>query len=183
MAFSLPRLPKLMPAFESMDKPTAYSRSEYPSITSPRSLRQFSLFCAGSTFFALSVLITRRAVVRRYAATIPRFYRPSNEPTDRVVNGPLEAVEALSLATLNVTSFMLMMAGGALWAFDISTAEEMRRKIPRRTRPGGSERLEQEAEQELEVWLAEKRSWGDDKGSTKSAADDEGITDQNARSP
>ena len=102
------------------------------------------------------MVITRRAVTRRYAATVPRFYRPSNRPSPATFNGPLEAFEALSLATLNVTTFMMMMAGGTLWAFDISTMDDMRQRIERRRAIDGNrnESPVDKAEEELQSWLA-----------------------------
>ena len=41
----------------------------------------------------------------------------------------MEAFDALTVATANVLSVGMMTAGGALWAFDISSLEDMRSKI------------------------------------------------------
>jgi len=125
-----------------------------PTLFAPRSLKQFTLFLAGASFFTLSTLITRRALLRRRLATFPSFYHPSNAPPRLPVNGPLEAVEALSLATVNVSSFMMMMAGGGLWAWDISTLEDLRRKVRGRLGIEAGEGREQVAEEEFEEWLA-----------------------------
>lgn len=62
------------------------------------------------------------------------------------------ALEALSLATLNVLSWTMMVAGGALWAFDISSMDDLRRKV--RKGMGIEGRTEQDAEEEIEEWLA-----------------------------
>ncbi|MCJ1286030.1 hypothetical protein MMC26_005372 [Xylographa opegraphella] len=83
----------------------------------------------GSAFFALSILVTRRSIARRRLAIFPAFYHPSNQPPKLTINGPLEAVEALGLATVNVLSFAIMTVGGTLWAFDIGGMEELRRKV------------------------------------------------------
>jgi hypothetical protein len=74
----------------------------------------------------LSSLVTRRAVVRRYRSIRPQFFHPSNEAPEVTFNGPLEALEALSVASINVFSFSVLMTGGMFWAFDISSVREWR---------------------------------------------------------
>jgi hypothetical protein len=119
---------------------------------SPRSRRQLSLFAAGVGFFALSTVITRRSIVRRYKATIPKFYQPSNHANTNI-NGAMEAFEALNIATVNVFSAGIMVTGGLLWAFDISSLEDMRSKV--RTNLGVDPiRTDQDAEDEIEEWFA-----------------------------
>ncbi len=119
---------------------------------SPRSRRQLGLFAAGVGFFALSTVITRRSIVRRYKATIPKFYQPSNRPNFEV-NGAMEAFEALNIATVNVFSVGIMVTGGLLWAFDIASVDEMRSKV--RTNLGVDPiRIDQDAEEEIEEWFA-----------------------------
>lgn len=71
------------------------------------------------------------------------------------VHGPILAVEALTLATLNVFSWAMMVTGGALWYFDISNMDEMRRKVRGGLGVDGTGRTEQEAEEDMEEWLAE----------------------------
>lgn len=69
------------------------------------------------------------------------------------INGAMEAFEALNIATINVLSVGMMSAGGLLWAFDISSLDDMRRKV--RTNLGvDSIRVDQDAEQEIEEWFA-----------------------------
>lgn len=127
----------------------AESRS---SLFSQRSRRQLGLFFAGAGFFAVSTLITRRALVRRYKASIPKFYQPSNRP-DFQVNGAMEAFEALNIATINVLSLGMMTVGGLLYAFDISSVDDMRRNV--RTRLGvDGVQTDQEAEEEIEGLFA-----------------------------
>ncbi|KAI9778272.1 MAG: hypothetical protein M1839_008296 [Geoglossum umbratile] len=114
-----------------------------------RSRKQFGLFLAGAGFVALSTLITRRSLVRRYKSSIPTFYQPNNRPNS--VNGAMEAFEALNIATINVTSFAVMATGGMLYAFDISSLADLRRKV----RGGlGVDGTEKDAEEEFEGWLA-----------------------------
>lgn len=69
-------------------------------------------------------------------------------------SGPMVALEALSLATLNVISWAIMVTGGALYAFDISSMDDLRRKVRGGMGVDGTGRSEQDAEEELEEWLA-----------------------------
>ncbi len=133
--------------------PQASTTSESESaFFSPRSRRQLSLFAAGVGFFAISSVITRRSIVRRYKATVPKFYQPSNRPNTQV-NGAMEAFEALNIATVNVFSVGMMVTGGLLWAFDIASLDDMRSKI--RTNLGVDPiRTDQDAEAEIEEWFA-----------------------------
>lgn len=69
------------------------------------------------------------------------------------INGAMEAFEALNIATINVLSVGMMSAGGLLWAFDISSLDDMRRKV--RTNMGvDSIRVDEDAEEEIEEWFA-----------------------------
>ncbi len=49
---------------------------------------------------------------------------------------------------------MMMMAGGGLWAWDISTLDDLRRKVRGRLGIEAGEGREQVAEEEFEEWLA-----------------------------
>ncbi|KAH8661905.1 hypothetical protein BX600DRAFT_437340 [Xylariales sp. PMI_506] len=122
-------------------------------ILSQRSLKQLSLFFAGAGFLALSTLVTRRSIARKRIVTIPKFYQPSNLPSAKMESDrSLIAVEALSLATLNVCGFGIMATGGLSWAFDISTVAELRYLARRNIKNGGQ--LDEEAEREVEEWVA-----------------------------
>jgi hypothetical protein len=118
---------------------------------SPRSRRQLSLFAAGAGFFALSTVVTRRSIARRYRASIPKFYHPSNHANTEI-NGALEAFEALNIATVNVLSVGMMLSGGLLWAFDISSVEDISKKV--RTNMGANTVRDEDAEKEVEEWFA-----------------------------
>jgi len=99
--------------------------------TSPRSRYQFSFFLAGAAFVVLSTAITRRALVRKHRAVLPKGqFSPSNDVNK--VDGGVEAAEALFLATINVTSVAIMGVGGAAWAMDVSNLEDLRTIVRKR---------------------------------------------------
>jgi hypothetical protein len=110
------------------------------------------LFAAGAGFLAISTAITRRSLVRKYKASIPRFYQPSNRPNIEV-NGALEAFEALNIATIHVLSGAMMVSGGLLWAFDIASLDDMRARVRKAMDVDGSVE-DKAAEEELEEWFA-----------------------------
>lgn len=152
MAFQ--QLPAMsQPPSTSKPNPETSATSESQSIFfSERSRRQLGLFAAGAGFFALSSFITRRSIVRRYKASIPKFYQPSNR-LNYDVNGAMEAFEALNIATINVISVGMMTGGGLLWAFDIASLDDMRKKV--RTNLGVDDiRKDGDAEEEIEEWFA-----------------------------
>ena len=133
--------------------PGAQAAIERNDLFSKRSMKQLGLFAGGACFFGISSLITRRSLVRRYQSTVPKFYQPSNRQVEGV-NGAMEAFDALTVATANVLSVGMMTTGGALWAFDISSLEDMRTKIRGGLGIDGSDGRESKAEQEMEEWLA-----------------------------
>ncbi|KAK7529431.1 hypothetical protein IWX46DRAFT_617222 [Phyllosticta citricarpa] len=114
-----------------------------------RSLRQLGLFCAGATFMTVTQLVTRRARVRRYIACKPKFYQPNTQPYTQA-NGAIEAFEALNLATLSVVSAAMMFTGGAMWAMDVSSVEDLRAKVRHRVGTGDT----QQSDEEIEEWIA-----------------------------
>lgn len=125
--------------------------------TSPRARKQLTLFFAGASFFTLSTLITRRAVHRKHIWPKPHFYDFSNAPPSIPIVGSVEALEALQIATLNVLSFGMMVAGGLGWGFDVSGVQELKAKVAR-TRPAVDvDRDPEEEARELEglpEWIA-----------------------------
>ena len=66
----------------------------------------------------------------------------------------MEAFEALNIATVNVTSIMIMITGGFLWALDISGMAELRTRIRGGLGFDDSGRGESDVEEEFEEWLA-----------------------------
>jgi len=96
------------------------------------------------------------------------------------VNGPVEAVEALSIATINVLSFTMMMTGGLLWAFDISSLDDLRKKIRGGLGVDGTGRDEGALEREFEEWLAttierKRERQGQGQGVAQAVREDEGV--------
>ena len=135
----------MSPASTAADRPA-------PVSASARTRRQLGLFLGGAAFFLLSTVVTRRAIVRRQRAAIPAFYIPSNEAPR--VNGVLEALEAFNLATINVISAGMFLAGGTMWAFDIGSAEDLRQRAQAKlTAPTNAEKPSDEDLEKLEEWL------------------------------
>lgn len=63
------------------------------------------------------------------------------------------AFQALNLATLNTLSFGIMMAGGASWALDVSTLDDLRR-LTRRSMDSVDGDVNQADEDEVTQWMA-----------------------------
>ncbi|EXJ55000.1 uncharacterized protein A1O5_12739 [Cladophialophora psammophila CBS 110553] len=115
------------------------------------------IFGAGAVFFAFSLLVTRRSLARKRLAASPAFY--ANAPGHQAeqakkVNGAMEAVEALNIATINVLSLTMMATGGALWYLDINSLAEARRKLRGGLGIDGTGKSEKQAEEEFEEWMA-----------------------------
>lgn len=144
--------------------PESTQSSLLDAFTSRRSLRQFGLFFAGATFFTAAQVITRRSLIRRYKASIPPFYHPSNLPYGNV-NGAMEALDAFNLATVNVISGAIMLTGGTMWALDVSTTEDLRSKVKHRVGTGDSKK----SDEEIEEWIAEVLARKDMKEAVKAA--------------
>lgn len=118
-----------------------------------RHVSQLGLFALGAGFMAASVLVTRRAVIRRKVESIPRYFHSSHLPAGSVDSGERStlAAQALGLATLNVASFGVLLAGGTAWAFDLcSVAELQARTQAAIRRPVGEGVLSEEDEREVD---------------------------------
>lgn len=139
---------------QEMDRRAAQAVDDGWAITSSRSLRQLGLFFAGSTFVVLSSLVTRRAVLRRNQLTRPSFFHPSNMPPVTPINGALEALDALGIATINVFSYGIMFSGGLLWAFNISTLAEFKNRVKMPLDLESGEQKGNELEDGAGTWLA-----------------------------
>lgn len=111
------------------------------------------LLLGGIAFFCFSSLVTRRALHRRRLASIPPFYTSSVYHQPRV-NGAIEAIEALNIATINVVSVSMVFVGGALCALNVNSLDDMRRLIRGGTGADGTGRTETDLEAELEEWIA-----------------------------
>ncbi|KAI0204105.1 hypothetical protein F4808DRAFT_368871 [Astrocystis sublimbata] len=126
-----------------------------PSIFSQRSLSQLGLFFAGAGFLSLATFITRRSVMRKQKTTIPKWFTPSNRPPTKMQSdNRLIALEALHLATLNVMGFGIMMCGGAAFAFDISSLDDLRWRARKHTR-GDPGKTDDELDQEVAEYIAQ----------------------------
>ncbi|ROV96741.1 hypothetical protein VSDG_05606 [Cytospora chrysosperma] len=146
-----------------------FSPNRTPEEQFRRSAKQLSLFFAGAGFLALSTMVTRRAVARKIAEASPRLFQPSNHglrpaPRNAEEKGQdqLVAAEALGLATLNVFGFGITLTGGLMWAFDISNLEDLRTKA-RAKLYGPNGVVDDEAEKEIEEWIADVLSRKDKK--------------------
>lgn len=65
-------------------------------------------------------------------------------------NSTMLALEAFSLATINVTSWGMVAAGGALWNWDIRNFDELRQKVRGEKGGEGAASSEKQVEQGLE---------------------------------
>lgn len=146
-----------------------FSPNRTPDEQFRRSAKQLGLFFAGAGFLALSTMVTRRAVARKIAEASPRLFQPSNHglrpaPRNAEEKGQdqLVAAEALGLATLNVFGFGITLTGGLMWAFDISNLEDLRTKA-RAELYGPNGVVDEEAEKEIEEWIADVLSRKDKK--------------------
>ncbi|KAL2008986.1 hypothetical protein VTN00DRAFT_7180 [Thermoascus crustaceus] len=136
--------------------PESQQETSIPRPSLPNNLK---LLFGGFSFFMLSTLITRRSIYRRHFSTIPPFYTssPYHQPQ---VSGPLEALEALNLATINVVSLAMVGAGATMYALDVNTLDDMRRYARRGLgfdSPGtgtGTRKEDEELGEELEQWLS-----------------------------
>ncbi|KAK2739628.1 hypothetical protein FQN55_009364 [Onygenales sp. PD_40] len=120
--------------------------------SAPRLTNSIKLLIGGTAFFFLSALITRRALARKRISTLPPTYTsaPFHKPP---VNGALEALEALNIATINVASVAMIGVGAGMYAFDINTMDDLRRKVRGGLGIDGTGRSEQDVEEELEEWV------------------------------
>ncbi|KAF8444411.1 hypothetical protein BGX38DRAFT_1260908 [Terfezia claveryi] len=137
--------------------------STYTPLPEPvRLRRQLTLFLAGPIFLSASILITRRALRRKALQMIPPKFHPNNAPPLHSPSGPLEALEALNLATLNIAAFAVTLVGAGMFALDVTNVEELQRKVRGEDGLGGEvmgekwrelKRAEREAEEEMEEWM------------------------------
>lgn len=106
-------------------QPRAEKAYEGTPITSPRSLRQLSIYFLGSACLLASTAITRKAIWRRQLRIKPKFYEANTNPHEYF--SPFsDACQALNLATMNCVSVGIMALGGAMWTFDIANLKEAR---------------------------------------------------------
>jgi hypothetical protein len=105
--------------------PPAESAYTGTPVTSPRSLRQLSIYFLGSACLLATTAITRKAVWRRQLRIKPKFYEANTNPHEYF--SPFsDACQALNLATMHCVSVGIMALGGAMWTFDIANLKEAR---------------------------------------------------------
>ncbi|EFX01957.1 hypothetical protein CMQ_5028 [Grosmannia clavigera kw1407] len=177
------------------------------SIFSRRSLGQLGLFFAGATFVALSTTVTRRAVARRKLEAQLKFFQQSGGTVSKgggaaidsslgdgaiaasaaadpnpAPQGSLVALEALNLASLNVVSFFIMLAGGLSWALDLSSVDDLQHLSQRNLRGSLTGNYDVKAEEEAERELSEfmTRIMGPDYGKTVGGQPEEKPDDKTA---
>ncbi|KAJ5885098.1 hypothetical protein N7495_009608 [Penicillium taxi] len=112
------------------------------------------ILVGGVAFVSLSLLITRRANRRKIAECIPPFYSSSTYFQPQV-NGAGEALEALSLATINVLSFSTMAVGAGAYAFNINSLDDARRAMRTYmdTAVDSSGKADEELEKDVTEWV------------------------------
>ncbi|KAL4897562.1 hypothetical protein BDV59DRAFT_167981 [Aspergillus ambiguus] len=139
---------------QSQPESDSYKRPSDVEIKILNPQSKYKLFFGGLAFFAFSLWSTRRALNRRYLASIPPYYTSSvyHRPD---VSGGAEAFEALNLATLNVLSFGMAATGAALYAFDIDGVDDMRRYVRRGFESDGGQvtGTDVQLEQDIEQWV------------------------------
>ncbi|XRM37666.1 hypothetical protein ABZX51_001126 [Aspergillus tubingensis] len=142
------------PASTSMTRsPSDEFNPPLPALWTPKT--NLKLLLGGLAFFTFSIYSTRRAMNRKFLASIPPYYTSSvyHKPN---VSGGAEAFEALHLATMNVLSFGMMGAGGLLYALDINGVEDMRRFVRKGMVEGDGALMrgeDKELEREVEGWV------------------------------
>ncbi|KAF1841823.1 uncharacterized protein K460DRAFT_369835 [Cucurbitaria berberidis CBS 394.84] len=104
-------------------RPPSETVYESTPITSPRSLRQLSIFLIGGACLLASTAITRKAVWRRQLRVKPKFYEANTNPHE-FFSPFQDACQALNMATMNCVSVGIMALGGTMWAFDIANLKE-----------------------------------------------------------
>ncbi|RDH23289.1 hypothetical protein M747DRAFT_231926 [Aspergillus niger ATCC 13496] len=125
-----------------------------PKLWTPKT--NLKLLLGGLAFFTFSIYSTRRAMNRKLLASVPPYYTSSVYHKPKV-SGGAEAFEALHLATMNVLSFGMMSAGGALYALDINGVEDMRKFVRKGMVEGDGALMrgeDKELEKEVEGWVA-----------------------------
>jgi hypothetical protein len=127
----------------------AASQPERPRLdASTRQRRQDGLLFGGVAFTLLSLFITRRALAKK------SFASAANPDAASKVDGPLEAAQALGLATLNVFAFAMAGIGGVMKYFDVADIEDLREGY-RRALGYDVHSGESAADKEIEGWIAD----------------------------
>lgn len=137
--------------------------------------RQNALLYGGLAFSILSLVVTRRALIRKKISTIPKQFTPSSSVAasetgsaigatpGTKIDGSLDALQALNYATMNVFSLFMFGTGAFMTYFDVADVEDLRAMLRR----GVGEDVyggESKADREIEGWIAEVLARRDGKG-------------------
>lgn len=154
--------------------PTLIPRTAEES--SRRQRKQLTVYLAGVSFTLFSALIARRAVTRRINWARPTYFRHNNMHPETPIDGGLEALEAMSVATVNVFSWSILLAGGMMWATDTASVQEVRDRL--RVRLGVSEEEQKGGQEVVGEWIEAAKVWksgrgkGGEDGSEESSSND-----------
>lgn len=143
----------VLPPVASLHLPT----TQPPLTPFQRQAKQLSFLLVGASCMAASVFVTRRAVIRRQRESVPRFFHASNDMDAAAVDSggrQLLAVQAFGLATLNVSSFGVLLTAGMAWAFDLCSIGELRQRTQEAlARQAGEGMLNAEDEKAMEEMM------------------------------
>jgi hypothetical protein len=145
------------PSHAPIEKLVNTAAPETPVSSSERERKQFTIFLAGCGFTLYSALITRRAVARRMRWARPTYFQHNNMHPEQKINGALEALEALSVATVNVFSWSITFVGGMMWATDTSNIQEIRDRL--RVRLGLNEEEQKGSQAVVGEWIDAAKVW------------------------
>ncbi|KAK3691489.1 hypothetical protein LTR37_018627 [Vermiconidia calcicola] len=121
--------------------------------------RQNALLYGGLAFTFLSLLVTRRTLVRKKRELLPINPDPNALTPGSRADGTREAVHALGLATLNVFSVAMASVGAAMTYFDLADVEDVRKNLGWSVHAGDSA-----ADREIEAWVADVLAKDGEKG-------------------
>lgn len=125
----------------------------------PRVPNNIRILFGGLSFFLLSSVVTKRALHRRFTAMIPPYYTSSiyHKPE---INGAIEALDAFSIATINVLSLGMLGTGMVMCALDVNTPGDMRKYVRQNVNAAaanvtgvGNGTTDNETDKEIEGWL------------------------------
>ncbi|KAF2674886.1 hypothetical protein BT63DRAFT_22889 [Microthyrium microscopicum] len=122
-----------------------------------RSKKQMRTMIAGAYFVIISAFITRRAIRRRIKWAKPTYFRQNMHHPEEKFDGGLEAVEAFSVATVNVFSWGIFFTGGWMWATNTSGLEEMRQRL--RLKLNLSEDDQRGSQNVVRSWIEAAKPW------------------------
>jgi hypothetical protein len=143
---------------QTENAPVANGHGELTKTDVERSEKKnLTLLMAGTAFVMMSAIITRRGVARRQRWARPTYFQQNDQHPEQKVDLSLEALEALSVATVNVFSWSVFFSGGMLWALHISNLEELRSRL--RVRLGITEDEQKGSQTVVRQWIEAAKPW------------------------